>query len=262
MACYNSLQVYELVTISFSHYCEKARWALDRASVPYRETAFMPALHFPYAAWKLRGSKAGSADRVSSRFSTPLLCRDSLRVSDSREIARYVDTTYGDGSLFAPDEAEALDREYAVRLGPHTRRIVYWFGLSDPKLLFALADANVSRTQALVFRGFFPVGRRMLGRGMRVNPEGFRRSQDYVREVADEVAERLSDGRPYLCGDQFSIADLGFASMMAPAVLPPEYGVWLPPPEELAPDAREIVEEYRAHPAGAFTLRMFREHRP
>ena len=27
----------QLVTIPFSHYCEKARWALDLAQIPYRE---------------------------------------------------------------------------------------------------------------------------------------------------------------------------------------------------------------------------------
>jgi glutathione S-transferase len=34
-----------LVTIPISHYCEKARWALDRAGVPYREEAHIQAVH-------------------------------------------------------------------------------------------------------------------------------------------------------------------------------------------------------------------------
>ncbi|MEM1414233.1 MAG: glutathione S-transferase C-terminal domain-containing protein, partial [Myxococcota bacterium] len=205
---------------------------------------------------------AGEADRVSSRYSTPLLCKGRLRVSDSREIVRYVDATYGDAQLFAPSEAEALDREYAVRLGPHTRRIVYWFGLGQPGMLFALARDNVPRSQALLFRASYPLGRRFLGRALAVNEEGYRASLEKVARVADEVAERLADGRPYLCGERFSVADLGFASMMAPAVLPPEYGAELPSPDALAPEAQAIVRRYRAHPAGAFALRMFREHRP
>ena len=34
-----------LVTISISHYCEKARWALDRAGLAYEERRHLPALH-------------------------------------------------------------------------------------------------------------------------------------------------------------------------------------------------------------------------
>ena len=36
----------ELITIPISHYCEKARWALDRAGIPYRERAHLQAIHW------------------------------------------------------------------------------------------------------------------------------------------------------------------------------------------------------------------------
>jgi glutathione S-transferase len=49
---------------------------------------------------------------------------------------------------------------------------------------------------------------------------------------------------------------------MAAAVLfPPEYGVPLPQPPELAPRTAALVERARAHPAGAHAMRMFAEHR-
>ena len=35
-----------LVTIPFSHYCEKARWALDRAGLAYEERAHLPLAHY------------------------------------------------------------------------------------------------------------------------------------------------------------------------------------------------------------------------
>ena len=34
-----------LITIPLSHYCEKARWALDRAALPYREEPHIPLIH-------------------------------------------------------------------------------------------------------------------------------------------------------------------------------------------------------------------------
>ncbi len=34
-----------LITIPFSHFCEKARWSLDVAGVAYREEGHVPGLH-------------------------------------------------------------------------------------------------------------------------------------------------------------------------------------------------------------------------
>ena len=38
-----------LITIPISHYCEKARWALERAEMPYREERHIQAIHVLYA---------------------------------------------------------------------------------------------------------------------------------------------------------------------------------------------------------------------
>ncbi|HET6281472.1 MAG TPA: glutathione S-transferase N-terminal domain-containing protein, partial [Polyangia bacterium] len=34
-----------LITIPISHYCEKARWALDRAGAAYVERKYLPVAH-------------------------------------------------------------------------------------------------------------------------------------------------------------------------------------------------------------------------
>jgi hypothetical protein len=34
-----------LITIPLSHYCEKARWALGRVALPYKEAPHAPLLH-------------------------------------------------------------------------------------------------------------------------------------------------------------------------------------------------------------------------
>jgi glutathione S-transferase len=82
-----------------------------------------------------------------------------------------------------------------------------------------------------------------------------------VQRTFDAVAARLDDGRRYLCGDAFTAADLAFAALAAPALVPPEYGVALPQPDELPHDMAAGVRAFRAHPAGAFALRLFREER-
>lgn len=253
--------MYELVTIAFSHYCEKARWALDRYGVPYRERRFMPALHFPYVIAKLAGTGAGKADRASTRFSTPLLLGAARPITDSSDIVRYVDQRYGNERLFADPEAAELDAHFGVELGPHTRRVVYWLAMGRPSVLDDIARANVPPAQARVFRALRPLALRLVATRLQVDEPGYRRSLDKVRREADRIAARIADGRPYLLGDRISAADLTFASLMGPAVVPVEYGAVLADPVDVGEEARSLVEEMRAHPAGQLALRLFREER-
>jgi glutathione S-transferase len=77
----------------------------------------------------------------------------------------------------------------------------------------------------------------------------------------DFVADLLADGRPWLCGERFGAADLTFAALSAPIVVPPEYGVALPPLDEFTPAVVEFVKRAREHPAGRYALTLFAEQR-
>jgi glutathione S-transferase len=84
-----------------------------------------------------------------------------------------------------------------------------------------------------------------------------------LREELDTAATKL-DENEYLCGGHFTAADLTFAALLAPVMcVTPEEGfsAVLPSIEALDAEARELVEETRAHPAGQFALRMFAEER-
>jgi glutathione S-transferase len=94
-----------------------------------------------------------------------------------------------------------------------------------------------------------------------IEPDTVAESEREFRVLFDEVGERLSDGRRFLVGDRFSAADLTFAALCAPIVIPPEYSVALPRPDELPAVMRDAVLELREHPAGAHALAMFRTER-
>ncbi|WP_394826048.1 glutathione S-transferase family protein [Pendulispora albinea] len=247
-----------LITIPFSHYCEKARWVLDRNGVAYDEERYMPTFHFPAAMRALVGRGKGLHDRASTRFSTPILIGDGVLLTDSSEIVRHVEPR-----LFEDPEAQRLDAYFGDELGPHSRLIVYWHALKEPRLLFELADTNVSRQQALLFRRLYPIVATMVRTQLRIDEAAYRRSLERVRRIADDVALRLADGRPFLLGDRFSAADLAFAALFAPAILPgcDVYGAKLPAPKRFPPEAQSFVREHRDHPAGRFAMRMFREER-
>lgn len=248
--------MHELITIPFSHYCEKARWALDLEGVSYRERRYLPGLHVRPARRAAKGR--GRADAHSSAASTPILVMDGEPICGSSAIVRRVAP-----ALFAGDEVEALVRDFDDALGPHTRRIAYWFVLGRAALFQQLADENVSRGQALAARLTLPLLGRALRRRLGVDRPGFERSMVRVTRVADDVAARLEDGRPYLTGDAFTAADLTFAALFAPVILPgpDRYGARLPPLERFCDEGRRTITTFRDHPAGRFAARVYEAHR-
>jgi glutathione S-transferase len=257
--------VYRLISIPFSHYNEKARWALDRFGVAYRETRWMPLLHAPAVAVATLG-RVGRPDRMSTRFSTPVLVTgDGRPICDSSEIVRFVSDRFAppSESLYPTEEVGELEARFGAELGPHTRRLAYSVVLGQRGMLQRIADNNVGRVQSFCFRAVGPLVGRGVAKFLRVVPDAVERSIERVRAEMAWVSERLG-GRRWLVGDRFTAADLAFACMAAPVVLPSRadgYGAWLPPAEELPPEPAALVREMRESPAGRFALRLFREER-
>lgn len=250
-----------LITLKFSHYNEKARWALDRFAVPYQEEPYLPFFCSMAVAVSTRG-RGGSADRTSSRYSTPvLLTKDGRALTDSTEIARFA--AGDDDSFFPSPEVSSLVDHYGNRLGPYTRLLAYWHVLRHPGMIERLADANVSRRQAQIFRRLLPLVRSNLKRFLNLSETSRDKAMVRLRKELDETAVKL-EGSQYLCGDHFTAADLTFAALLAPVMcITPEegYGAALPPIDALDQEAKALVEETRTHPAGQFALRMFAEER-
>ena len=206
-------------------------------------------------------------DKVSSKYSTPVLVKnDNTLICDSRAIVRFASDTYSNPgtNLFPNSEVSVLQDEYHDQLGPHTRRIAYDFGFREPSVMFELAANNASVAEARMFKILFPIGKAMLKRRLNISDESVLRSREKVIAVFDSVAERLKE-QPFLAGERFTAADMSFACMAAPVlVVQPEdgYGAWLPRVDDCPPDLRDYAKMMRRHPAGAYALKIYREHRP
>ncbi|MEE4273732.1 MAG: glutathione S-transferase family protein [Thermoanaerobaculales bacterium] len=258
--------MHKLVTIRFSHYNEKARWALDRFRVGYRESVWMPLFHMLGVVAATRGRGTTSSDRASTRFSTPVLIADDGTVlRDSAAIVHWASDRFAgeDEGLYPTNEVSRLEARLHDELGPHTRRCAYFYGLDDTALVHQLAHRNVPRPQAALFIALRPFIGRMLTQALVLKPETAERSLAKIRRFLDDVEPHLT-GRQYLIGDRFTAADLAFACMLAPSILPSPaegYGGFLPPPDRVAAPAAELAREIRQRPAGRFALRLFAEER-
>jgi glutathione S-transferase len=244
-----------LITIPISHYCEKARWALDRAGIGYRERAHLQVLHWIPVA------------RAGGRKTAPVLVWGDRVFADSTDIVEQASAMAPPGHGLFPDDPAAaaevreLQRDFDARLGPEGRRWMY-FGLRgrrDIAIAYGCTGVPAWQRRALPFA--YPLAARIIDRYLDVTPATAARSEAEVRATFDGVAKRLADGRPYLCGERFSAADLTFAALAAAVLMPPEYSVPLPQPEELPAAMAKTVRELRAHPAGAHALEMFRRER-
>jgi glutathione S-transferase len=244
-----------LITIPISHYCEKARWALDWAGIDYKERAHLQVIHW------LPVTRAGG------KKTAPVLVWGDRVFADSADIVEEASAKAGpDRSLFPDDAAEAaevrsLQNDFDVSLGPEGRRWMYnaLRGHRDIAVKYGCTGVPAWQRRALPFA--YPVVTRIIDHCLDVTPATAARSEEDVRASFDAVAGRLSDGRPYLSGERFSAADLTFASLAAPMLMPPEYGVPLPPPGDLPAAMAATVRELREHPAAAHALKMFREER-
>ena len=244
-----------LVTIPFSHYCEKARWALDRAGMSYDEEMHLPVFH------SVAVRRAGGTRMV------PVLVTPHGPIEDSTRIVEWIDAMLPEERRLFPHEAalraevsrweDRFDRD----LGPATRRWGYGHILTDRARALAILGRYAPAWEFAALKLAWPAARALIGRGLGVTPDGVARSFAKVNAVFDDVGAALADGRRYLAGDRFTAADLAFASLAAPALLPDGYAKWLGGRDEMPPSMRPQVEAWRATLAGRYGLRLYDDER-
>jgi glutathione S-transferase len=242
-----------LVTIPISHYCEKARWALARANIGHREEGHPPLFHL-------------RATRRAGGRTTPILRLPDRTITESTDILRWADERLAEGDrLFPADptlaaEVERWEDELDRTLGPAARRIAYFHLLDEPATKRALAS-GAPAVERRMLEVAFPVVRALMRRGLRIEPGRVARDIEKVQALFSKIESALSDGRRHLTGDRFTAADLTFAALAAPLVLPEGYGG----PRELGSVAETpyaaVVAGWRATVAGAFVLRLYQSER-
>ena len=244
-----------LVTIPISHYCEKARWALERAGIPYREEPHVQGIH------RLYSRRAGGVGTV------PVLVTPEGPIADSADILAWVDARVDPELRLSGDDGDAAAEVRALcrcldeRLGPAGRRLIYVRMFEQKELMLRFNNQGVPRWEDRAVRAGLPLAQYVIGRALGIEPGVEIGDEAIVWEEFDRIAELLGDGRPFLAGERFTAADLTFAALAAPVVIPRRYGVTLPQPELLDEPTARLVARGRAHPAGEFALRMVAEQR-
>lgn len=243
-----------LVTIPFSHYCEKARWGLDRAGIDYVEEP-----HVPMFAW-------GPALRAGRSKTVPVLVADDEVLTESHEILAWVHRRAPDLELYPEDiaaDVETLEAVFDKKVGPAARRLAYHALMKDDGTVRDLFLQRAPDWEKTATRALMPVMLQMMKRGLKIDDDGAARSEAQLAPVLADVASRLEkSGGRWLFGDRFTAADLTFASLMTPLVAPPWFAdAFLCPRMLESEHARSMVARHRETVAGAFVLRAYEKER-
>src|SRR4051794_2626099 len=145
----------ELITIPFSHFCEKARWGLERAGVNYTERGYAPVVH--RFAVMPRGSTT-----------VPVLVDGGRTVRGSSAILELCDAIGDAAAPLYPEDAatrrevEELVARFDARLGPTTRLWLYSWAVEDRERLMGMSSIGLTPGQRRRLRRMLPIVGRVL----------------------------------------------------------------------------------------------------
>jgi hypothetical protein len=270
-----------LITIRFSNYCEKGRWALDllqnaaahksthdqpermqNDSHRYIERSHSILTHMAFSLWHTSG--------LSS--STPVyITQDKHILKDSSDIMHYVSDELcklGQPTLYPSPEVEELETYFNQVLGVHVRRYVYWLMFQTDDMQNELRSCWLRGTVGIerwIQRHFFSPIKALATEGMDIHKQPSLISKQHIDQVFEKVNQMLEEHSGlYLFNTNYpTAADLTFASLAYPMIFPSQFDELVTPYDRdlMSRQLYDQVTTYREQRAGKLVLRMYEQDR-
>ena len=238
---------------AFSHYNEKARWALAYKGIAHERETYLPGPHM------------GAIKRLSGQTATPVLEDDGEVVTGSAAIIDHLERRHPEPALYP---ASAVDREAALALqhefdevvGPAVRTALFSALVDEGTYLCRMFSGSKALPKRVAYRALFPLARRMIAKGNGVtDPANVAASFSRTRSALDAIAERTS-ATGYCVGDAFSVADLTVAALFAPVAQVDHLD--MKRPEPIPARVQEVLGQFADHEAMAWVRETYHRHRP
>jgi glutathione S-transferase len=237
--------------IPFSHYSEKARWALDYKGIAHRRRVL--GSNYLIRVW-----------RATGQGKLPVLWLDERAIADSTRIIAALEEHCPEPPLYprepaARERALALEDDLDETLGPALRAaVVTPLFQHDPDIALRMLTTGMGskaypglRRVLRVFPWYYRLRHKISARNLE-------RDQATVATALDRI-EHVRQGRAYLVGEAFSVADLTAAALLGPLLQPPELQY------RLEVELPAYLEDYRngllRHPAAQWAVGIYRLHR-
>src|SRR5215470_10886597 len=196
--------------IPLSHFSEKVRWTLDYKRIAHRRQVL--GADYLIRAW-----------RATGHGTLPILFLDGRAIGDSTHIIRALEERYPEPPLY-PDDIAARERALALEdyfdehLGPALRAamITPLFRHDSDLALRVLTTGMPAkayqrlRPLARIFPAFYRFRHK-------ISDAKLEADRATVNAALDRI-EQERQGRAYLVGDAFTVADLTAAAMLSPVL--------------------------------------------
>lgn len=195
-----------LLQFPFSHFCEKARWALDHKGLVYRTHDLVPGAHL----WATRRLNAGRT--------LPILLDGARVVGDSAAIVDDLDARHPQAPLTPADAAQAQQarqwENWAAReIGVPVRLLFYFHVLPRRALALEILGTGASPAARRMLGWCYPLLRRGMTQRMGIHAEAAQDAQTTLRRAFDRL-DAMAQARPYLVGGCFTRADLTVCALL------------------------------------------------
>jgi glutathione S-transferase len=222
----NSRSVPRLYVLPPSDFCERARWGLDLAGVPYTEHPWAVGLHIPLAR------------RIAPRTTLPILHAGNEVIQGSGRILDWVGLRDGDAAIEARLEG---------RIGPLVRQFLYAATLGDPKSgVRDMLMTGVSPAQKVLARIMWPALRRAMATGMKAHPRLLPTLQGEL-DIELNWFERQLAERASLAHWRIGRTHITAASLIAPLVCPEQVPIYRR--LVLPPEIGAVLEAWKQRPS-------------
>ncbi len=238
---------------SASHFNEKARWGLALKGVDHERVSHLPGPHIP------------AIRRLSGQTQTPVLVQDGEVVAGSAAILDRLEAGWPEPRLYPEDpaaKAEALELQarFDAEVGPAVRTALFSVLVNEGGFLCRIFARDKPRLARGLYRASFPLARPLIAKGNGVvDPANVERAFARTAEALDLVAKRTS-ATGYLVGDEFTIADLTAAALLAPLADLDHPDMAKPRPMPASVVA--FLGAYAEHPATLWVKATYARHRP
>jgi glutathione S-transferase len=206
--------MFELYDFRFSHFSEKARWALDFKGIAYVPRHLLPGFH-------MRTTR-----KLAPRTCVPILNAEGVVIQDSTEIINFLEQKFPDRSLTLPhpnDANEAIEWEEYLdeEIGVTLRLWFYHHTLPDRARAVRFLSQGARWDQRSLFAFSFAPIRRAMTDMMNIHAGPASEAERRFLTAFDRLDKALERG-PFLVGNRFSRADLTACALLWPLCRPGE----------------------------------------
>jgi glutathione S-transferase len=243
-----------LITFPPSLDSEFSRFLLTHYGVDRREER-----HVIFISTVITLARAGT-------FRFPVLFDDSLRLNTVKKMVDHFEPRVAPERRLVPPGTDlaALRGDFKffhTELSTGTTVYAYYLLLPHRDIMVEPLSRGAPAMEVKAVERGYPAFKALIGALLRLSPERAAKMLATIRSCLQRVDDRIADGRRYLRGDHFTLADMAFAVAAAPAVWPDQYGGAIPALADTPPELQALVRECRARPSGELALRIWREHR-